>query len=196
MTAGGARIALSPDGRALAYSGPAEGGTRLWLRRIDQLDATPIAGTEGASNPFFSPDGSRVGFIKNGNEVRIASLAGAPTVTLTDKANTTSATGATTDTSTSRWTRGSPGCGATGGEIEPVYKISTKEKEIATEWVHVLPGATGVLFRLRHVGQGPADFEIMAMPLPHGPARVAGPRRLRDLLADRPPAGGHRRTAS
>ena len=33
------------------------------------------------------------------------------------------------------------------------------------------PGATGVIFRLRHVGQGPGDFEIMASPLPHGEAR-------------------------
>ena len=60
---------------------------------------------------------------------------------------------------------------ATGGEIEPVYTIQPKAKEIATEWVHVLPGA----HRRRcsgsaTVGQGPADFEIMAMPLPHGPA--------------------------
>ncbi len=169
--AGGARIALSPDGRAMAYIGPAESGTRLWLRRIDQLDATPIAGTEGASNPFFSPDGRRVGFVKSGTEVRIASLAGAPTVTLTDKANTSS--GAWGDDGYVYFEVDS-GLGrvrATGGEIEPVYKIKTKDKEIATEWVHVLPGATGVLFRLRHLGQGPTDFEILAMPLPHGPAR-------------------------
>ena len=41
---GGARLALSRDGRALAYIGPAEGGTRLWLRRLDRLDATPSPG--------------------------------------------------------------------------------------------------------------------------------------------------------
>jgi serine/threonine-protein kinase len=61
---GGARIALSPDGRSLVYSGPADGGDRLWLRRLDQLDATPIAGTEGGASPFFSPDGQRIGFLK------------------------------------------------------------------------------------------------------------------------------------
>ena len=169
---GGARIALSPDGRALAYIGPAESGTRLWLRRIDQLDATPIAGTDGASQPFFSPDGRRVGFVKNGTEVRIASLAGAPTVTLTDKANTTSATWGDDGYIYFEVDSGVARIRATGGETEPVYKINTKDKEIATEWVHVLPGATGVLFRLRHVGQGPADFQILAMPLPHGPARA------------------------
>jgi eukaryotic-like serine/threonine-protein kinase len=168
---GGARIALSDDGRALAYIGPAEGGTRLWLRRIDQLDATPIAGTEGASHPFFSPDGSRVGFIKNGTEVRIASLAGAPTATLTDKANTSSGDWGDDGYVYFEVDSGVARMRASGGEIEPVYRIQPKVKEVATEWVHVLPGAKGILFRLRHVGQGPADFEIMAMPLPHGQAK-------------------------
>jgi eukaryotic-like serine/threonine-protein kinase len=169
--AGGARIALSADGRALAYIGPAEGGTRLWVRRMDQLDATPIAGTDGASNPFFSPDGNRVGFIKNGTELRIASLAGAPTVTLSDKINSSSGDWGDDGYVYFEVDSGLGRMRATGGEIEPVYRIQPKAKEVATEWVHVLPGAGGILFRLRHVGQSPADFEIMAMPLPHGPAR-------------------------
>jgi Tol biopolymer transport system component/tRNA A-37 threonylcarbamoyl transferase component Bud32 len=168
---GGARIALSPDGRALAYIGPSESGRRLWLRRVDQLDATPIAGTEGASQPFFSPDGKRVGFVKNGTEVRIASLAGAPTITLYPKANTTSAAWGEDGYIYFEVDSGVARMRATGGEPEPVYKIDTKQKEIATEWVHILPGATGALFRLRHVGQGPADLEIMATHLPNGPAK-------------------------
>ena len=170
LGSGGARIALSPDGRALVYSGPGEGGNRLWLRRIDQLDATPIAGTEGASNPFFSPDGQRVGFIKDGTSVRIASLAGAPTVTLTDKANTTSGDWGPDGYIYFEVDSGVARMRAAGGSIEPMYTIAPQRKEIATEWVHVLPGATGLLFRLRHAGQGPTDFEIMAMALPHGTA--------------------------
>jgi len=168
---GGARIALSPDGRSLAYIGPSESGHRLWLRRLDQLDATPIAGTEGASEPFFSPDGKRVGFIKSGTEVRIASLAGAPTITLTDKANTSSGDWGEDGYIYFEVDSGIARMRAAGGDAEPVYKIDTRQKEIATEWVHVLPGATGALFRLRHVGQGPADFEIMATKLPKGPAK-------------------------
>ncbi|HET8834429.1 MAG TPA: LpqB family beta-propeller domain-containing protein, partial [Gemmatimonadales bacterium] len=168
---GGARIAISPDGRSLAYIGPSESGHRLWLRRIDQLDATPIAGTEGASQPFFSPDDKRVGFVKNGTEVRIASLAGAPTITLYPKANTTSADWGEDGYIYFEVDSGVARVRATGGDPEPVYKIDSKQKEIATEWVHVLPGATGALFRLRHVGQGPGDLEIMATHLPAGPAK-------------------------
>jgi serine/threonine-protein kinase len=171
LPTGGARVALSPDGRAMVYSGPADGGNRLWVRQFDQLDATPIAGTENGSSPFFSPDGKRVGFIKEGTSVRIASLAGAPTVTLTDKANTTSGDWGDDGYIYFEVDSGVARIRATGGEIEPVYVINTEKKEIATEWVHALPGGAGVLFRLRHIGQGPADFEIMAAPLPRGEAR-------------------------
>jgi eukaryotic-like serine/threonine-protein kinase len=170
LPTGGARIALSPDGRAMVYSGPADGGNRLWVRLFDQLDATPIAGTENGSSPFFSPDGKRVGFIKEGTSVRIASLAGAPTVTLTDKANSTSGDWGDDGYIYFEVDSGVARMRATGGEIEPVYVIKPDKKEIATEWVHVLPGGAGVLFRLRHVGQGPGDFEIMAAPVPRGEA--------------------------
>jgi eukaryotic-like serine/threonine-protein kinase len=74
---------------------------------------------------------------------------------------------------------------ATGGNIEPVYTIVPQRKEIATEWVHVLPGASGLLFRLRHAGQGPADFEIMAMALPHGQAHSL----VRGIYATYAPSG-------
>ncbi len=168
---GGARIALSPDGRSLAYLGPSETGHRLWLRRFDQLDATPIAGTEGASGPFFSPDGKRVGFLRQGTAVLIASLGGAPTITLTDKANTSSAYWGDDGYIYFEVDSGVARIRATGGETEPVYRIDAKKKEIATEYVQVLPGATAALFRLRHAGQGPSDFEIMATGLPHGPAK-------------------------
>ncbi len=48
---------VSPDGRLLVFSaqGP-EGQRMLWLRPLDALGHTPIAGTEGATNPFWSPD--------------------------------------------------------------------------------------------------------------------------------------------
>jgi eukaryotic-like serine/threonine-protein kinase len=169
---GGARIAISPDGRRLVYSGPADAGTRLWVRRLDQLVAAPISGTEGGASPFFSPDGGRVGFIKGGTQVRIASLEGAPTVTLTDKANSTGGDWGADGYVYFEVDSGIARMRPTGGNIEPVYTISGARNEVATEWPHALPGGGGLLFRLRHAGQGPGDFEIMAMKLPHGPAHA------------------------
>ncbi|HEU4953542.1 MAG TPA: protein kinase, partial [Gemmatimonadales bacterium] len=173
--AGGSRIAISPDGRALAYLGPADAGSRLWLRRLDQLTASPIAGTEEASNPFFSPDGRRVGFIKRGTTVRIASLDGAPTVTLYDKANSTGGAWGDDGYIYFEVDSGLARMRPEGGALETVFKMSPEAKDVGSEWPFVLPGGHGVLFRLRRAGQGPGEYTIMAMKVPGGTARVLTP---------------------
>jgi serine/threonine-protein kinase len=60
-------LALSPDGRTIVYVGRHAGsGTLLFRRDLASLEAVPIAGTEGASFPTFSPDGTRVMFFGPG----------------------------------------------------------------------------------------------------------------------------------
>ena len=55
-------LAISPDGSKVVYVGLRDETTRLYLRPLDSTGATPIAGTEGAKSPFFSPDGDWLGF--------------------------------------------------------------------------------------------------------------------------------------
>jgi Tol biopolymer transport system component len=56
-------VVISPDGTRLVYVGSVSGGPpKLLTRRLDQTNATELAGTEGAMNPFFSRDGKWVGF--------------------------------------------------------------------------------------------------------------------------------------
>jgi serine/threonine-protein kinase len=172
LATGGGRLAISPDGRRLVYSGPAEGGTRLWVRPLEQLTATPIAGTEGAASPFFSPDGQRVGFIKGGNMVRVASFEGAPTVTLTDKANSTAGDWGDDGYVYFEVDSGIARMRPSGGAVEPVFTFSAAQNVVGTEWPVVLPGAGGLIFRMRHAGQGAADWDIMAVALPHGSPHV------------------------
>ena len=56
-------LALSPDGRRLAYVEEGDDGRRrIYLRELDEFKARPLPGTEGAVSPFFSPDGQWVGY--------------------------------------------------------------------------------------------------------------------------------------
>jgi serine/threonine-protein kinase len=74
-------IALSPDGTILAYVAASDGERRLFVHELAELEARPLAGTEGAGNPFFSPDGRWVGFYAHARLKR-ASVAGAGVIDL------------------------------------------------------------------------------------------------------------------
>jgi Tol biopolymer transport system component len=80
----GRGLAISPDGQRLAFVAPdADGRSLLWIRRLDGLSAQPLAGTEGALSPFWSPDGRRIGFVAGGSLKRI-DAAGGQAVSLAD----------------------------------------------------------------------------------------------------------------
>jgi eukaryotic-like serine/threonine-protein kinase len=63
----GASAILSPDGTTLAFAAQQAGETRLFVRKLDQLQAAALAGTDGAANPFFSPDGQWLAFFAGGS---------------------------------------------------------------------------------------------------------------------------------
>ena len=64
-------IALSPDGKQLTFVAPINGTPSLWVRHLDQETAQPLPGTNGASFPFWAPDGRAIGFFAAGNLKRI-----------------------------------------------------------------------------------------------------------------------------
>ncbi len=68
--------ALSPDGASLVFRSPLTGPGQLYVKRRDEVVARPLAGTEGGSGPFFSPDGEWIGFVANGQLRRIPSAGG------------------------------------------------------------------------------------------------------------------------
>ena len=55
-------FALSPDGRQIVFVASGDGVSRLWLRSLATTTAQPLAGTEGATFPFWAPDSRAVGF--------------------------------------------------------------------------------------------------------------------------------------
>ena len=71
-------VAVSPDGRTIVIAATDRDGQRLYRRTLDRLDATPIAGTERGTSPFFSWDGAWIGFFADGRLKRIPVAGGAP----------------------------------------------------------------------------------------------------------------------
>jgi Tol biopolymer transport system component len=75
-----ASLALSSDGRQLAYVATTDGQSRLWVRPLDVTTARPLAGTEGGSFPFWAPDARAIGFFAEGKLKRVDLAGGVPQV--------------------------------------------------------------------------------------------------------------------
>ncbi len=79
----GSPFDISADGSEIVYSGVAAGKSQLYLRPLGSFEGKPIPGTEGASQPFLSPDGKWIGFFADGKLQKVSREGGGPT-TLAD----------------------------------------------------------------------------------------------------------------
>ena len=70
-------FAVSPDGRKLAFTAFLQGKPMLCVRSLDSLDAKPLAGTDFASSPFWSPDSQSIGFFTP-SKLKTIETAGGP----------------------------------------------------------------------------------------------------------------------
>jgi serine/threonine protein kinase len=72
---------ISPDGRQLAFVAVTATGTQqIWIRPLETDVARPVAGTEGAARPFWSPDSRSVGFFADGKIKRVDLPNGTPQI--------------------------------------------------------------------------------------------------------------------
>ncbi len=142
---------LSPDGRVLAFvaSEGAEGRSQLYLRRLEQLDAAPLAGTEGARDPFFSPDSEWIAFFADG-KLKKVSVSGGAAVTLCDAEDDRG--GSWAEDGTIFFTSiPQPGVGlsrvsSAGGTPSTLTTPDPASQEITHRWPQVLPGGKTVLY--------------------------------------------------
>jgi len=152
----GQRIALSPDGSRMVYVGPGSDGNQLWARPRDQLHGAPIPGTDRATTPFFSPDGSRVGYLVDlGARMQVVGFQGAPPIIVADSG--VGSDGATWsddgyiyyDGVTSGGTIGLMRVRPDGGRrTEQVTTVDTAGGEVDHYWPVALPEQRGVLFTI------------------------------------------------
>ena len=81
---GGGHLAISPDGRTLAFVAlDSSCGATLWVRPLNAIAASKLTGTEGAAFPFWSPDNRYIGFFAHGKLKKIEATGG-PATTLCD----------------------------------------------------------------------------------------------------------------
>jgi len=143
-------MALSPDGRSLVFSANAGGKQQLYLRALDQLDAAPLAGTEGADSPFFSPDGKWVGFWANGALKKVA-LSGGPATTICQTDAIFGASWGSNDTIVfARVREGLLQVPGAGGTPQSLTTLDTAKGEVSHRLPQVLPGAKAVVFTITH----------------------------------------------
>jgi Tol biopolymer transport system component len=137
----GRLLAISPDGSLVVYASRHGDTTRLCLRRLDQLGVTPLAGTEGGLNPFFSPDGRWVGFAADGKLKKIA-IDGGPPAVICDTGPFTVGASWSSDGSITfvpGFTFGLARVVADGANAEIILKPDPAKNESSYLWPQVLP---------------------------------------------------------
>ena len=145
----GYSFALSPDGSLLVYRAATAGLSQLYLRPLDTLEATPIAGTEMSRGHTFSPDGRWVAFLTAQGEVKKYSVADGSVLPVTAPSGSGVAMSGISWGADDRLVMG----GATGLQLVSADGSTVKnvtELDPAREATHVgpvfLPGGRFVLF--------------------------------------------------
>ena len=134
--------ALSPDGRQIALVvTDAAGVTSLWTHALDSLESRRLAGTEGASFPFWSPDGRSVGFFASGKLKKIDSGGGPPQIIADGSADSRGGSWSTDGTIIFSPTTTSPilKVSSNGGPTSEVTNLDHSLRRTSDRWPQFLP---------------------------------------------------------
>jgi eukaryotic-like serine/threonine-protein kinase len=160
-------FALSPDGALLVFAARGNGKAQLQVRRLDQLTATPLNGTEEASTPFFSPDAQWVAFFADAKLKKVP-VTGGVVVTLADAPDPRGGWWAEDGTIVfaPHNRMGLMRVSSVGGPALPVTTLT--DGEITHRYPQVLPGSKAVLYTASTeviIGTGST---LVVQPLPSG----------------------------
>ena len=164
-------VAISPDGQQLVYVASREGRWHLFARELDEREAVLVPGTEGANNPFFSPDGRWVGFFAGLLLKKISLAGGAPiSIATVPPVNR----GASWGPDDIIYFTSSPNGGVAAIAAEPENFVPGRWRddvapdnakgEFSHRWPDVLPSGKQVLFTL-DTGQGFDNARISVLDI-------------------------------
>ncbi|HEV3215640.1 MAG TPA: protein kinase [Vicinamibacterales bacterium] len=166
------QFALSPDGRRVAFITGGTGPQQLAVRSLDQGGVQILAGTEGASNPFWAPDSRTVGFFAASKLQRIDLSGGAPQI-LTDAMGATPRGATWSDQGVIVFSTANSGLmrvPATGGTPVEVTRLAGQGGH---QWPQFLPDGRHVLFLV--AGGQPQTHGVYVASLDGGePMRILG----------------------
>jgi serine/threonine-protein kinase len=165
--------ALDANGTLTVYQGYREAKGRIFLQRLDEFEPHPLAGTEGASEPFVSPDGRWVGFNSNERLFKV-STTGGDALALTEA--TARGPGACwssdgTIVYSSSWLGGLRQVGADGTGDRALTTPDAAKGEKGHWWPQPVPGGRAVLFTLWLAKSGLNDAQVAVLDLKSGAYR-------------------------
>jgi Tol biopolymer transport system component len=161
---------LSPDGNRLAFLATcADQKRRIYLRLLDQTQATVLSGTENARNHFFSPDGQLLGFFADGKLKKISVLGDTATVLCEapdDRGGSWGEDGMIVFTPYF----GAPlfSVASSGGAAKPITTLNTETGELTHRWPQVLAGGKMILFTASAITGNFENAEIVLYSIATG----------------------------
>jgi serine/threonine-protein kinase len=160
-------LALSDDGERIAISLRTPGGkSQLYTRSLQESKLVPIAGTENASGPFFSPDGRWIGYLDvAASKLKKIAVEGGSPLVICNAPNTRGASWGDDDTIVASLNTQEPliRVSAAGGSPQPL--TSLKKPEVTHRWPQVLPGSRAVIFT-SHTSNADYDGATIDVILP------------------------------
>jgi len=165
-------VTLSSDGSRLAYAGSARGVNQVHVRLLEQLEAKPFSGTDGAQFLFFSPDGQWIGYIAQAKLKKVPVTGGA-SITLCDAGPPFGASWGPDDTIifATGLAAGLKRVPAAGGAPKDLATPDSKKGESGFLWPQFLPGGRAVLFTIL-TGGSADEARVAVLNLRSGERKV------------------------